>query len=392
MIRTHTHTHMPPVTIRKTSADELYKQGSRHWNFIRKTMITGSKCGLLFQKWKNAPMRKLIGEYTDWRNKQVISRKDEDQEVEEFDTNRIGKNAMAYGSYWEEKGAIPAYAEAVKHHYYALYPNSNVQVHTRKDDPTLEVFFYIQEEGVLMASPDSEVVITVETDDGRTIVEKGVLEVKCPVGGYAPKIGSGPGTSVEHPITYEKYSDLLKKGRYAEIRPNRPVPNFPAPRFSLTTPQKKEDAYIRSLTTWNREDSQWGEYYCQCVANLMLSDAEWIDFCVWTSGQLTLEADQKKRGDTWRQHHFWYKTRNDPHPNVHIERMYKSDPKIQQDWNELLRRARKWTVDLKSILEDNIAIFIAFLRKEREDPDLSLESVLIPPEACPDSPPPPSSP
>jgi hypothetical protein len=332
---------MHHVTVKPLDgSDDRFKQGTESWHRLRRTMVTGSRAGdLLYGKPGTKAYDDAMATYTTSERRAV---------------DKFLQELFDYGSNFEDT-AIAGYAEAIKHHYRVNYPDAtSITVDTRltKKD-ALETFFYIHEDGLIMASPDSEVEVVVNKADGTVVSEYGVLETKCPRGARYPEF------RCDKAVTYADSPDLLKRGRYSKK-------SLPRPSLSLIKKQKKSNIRVRpprerrvggsdEPQEWGLQNTEFRTYYVQCVANLMLSGRDWIDFCAWTS-------PDKVRNKT---HTFWYKENtSDPAPNIHIERMYRDDPRVMEDWEDIQERCNKWNGKNFPTLERNIKEFVAYLREE----------------------------
>ena len=55
---------------------------------------------------------------------------------------------------------------------------------------------------------------------------------------------------------------------------------------------------------------------------------------------------------------FWYKTKDDAHPNIHIVRVFASDPEVIKYWSKLEQVCRTWT---ETMFEPHLRLHIEHL-------------------------------
>lgn len=320
------------VRVGNSSKDARFHQRSPLWKRVRRCMMTGSSAGVLVNRGcKDTVTKKsLTATYTDGAVKEITG---------------IGKLNCDYGTHMEET-AIVDYTHVVAHHTRMSYPEYHVEVKVN------DVSFYVESEAKLMASPDGEVDITLTPKDessGLTPLSfKGVLEVKCPAGSY---FGKRAWAKTDRPISFRMFPDLLP-GAQKTTRKYGP-PKFEAPLFSLREPITFEETdkarfYRQSDTLGFGAKGAYSQYYFQCVANLMLSGREFIDFFVWTD-PVTVNG---------KGHRFFYKKQGEIFPSFHMERLYASDPQVQADYDILIKACEQWSYDYQRTLRANILAFL----------------------------------
>ena len=328
--------------IGNSSKNRKFHQKAELWHKVRKTMITGSSCGILMHRGsKDTTTRaKIKQSYASGKSEEITG---------------IGKLNCDYGNFMEDT-ALKDYAKVVKYKTEIDYPGCTATV-------TLEdISFYVEASGVLMASPDSEVNIWVEYPEGQgePFWIRGVVEVKCPAGSYFAKRRWARTTT---PITYQSYPDLLppprKEGDKPSSRKYGP-PAFEKPRLSLTRSQVVQDFFQPSTLQQDSgtpvttdkgfcANGVYSQYYFQCLANLILSDRDFIDFFVWTSPQKNVAQ---------KTHRFWYKDTDDPYPSMHLERLHVKDPLVQCDYERLINVCSTWIGDNYWFIRCNIEDFL----------------------------------
>ena len=323
---------------RVVGSSARYAQRGDLWKAFRRTMITGSVAGVLVHRGKKDTTTKseIFKSYTD----KAYVRRESD----------VGTLNMSYGTN-QEKRAIQHYLKMIETNYLTNYPGSSVSV-THED-----VDFYIHSSGMLMASPDSEITVTVNLPDGSSHVERGVLEVKTPTSTYFGKLNVLKDPT--RPITYSMFRDLLPTKQITNRKYG--PPHFPAPRLNIHKKQGTTDLY-RDYSTDDANFgpySEYSQYYFQVIANLFLSGREWADFAVWTDP--TEDKDKKS-------HSFYYKDATDPYRSLHVERFYASDPQVQRDYEVLMEAVKSWTATLKDTLKANVESFLLAISEDGEEP------------------------
>ena len=213
-----------------------------------------------------------------------------------------------------------------------------------------------------MSSPDAEVdVVVTSAEDGRTLISHaGVLKVKCPVGSFFRKKMSMHPRDPCNPITYTMHEHLLPTGAASE-KSRKFGPSLPPLRLNISGVfQKESDLYRTADDNAFSINGSYSQYFSQCLLNLMLSEREFCDFFVWTSD---VPSPSGKR------HTFWYKFQrpNDPYPSVHLERIYRNDPAIVEQYKDLLSSITLWTQAHAPVLNSNIDQFIAYLSREGQN-------------------------
>ena len=324
---------MPPYTYKhirvgNSSKDRQFAQRSVLWKAIRRTMLTGSTAGVLVHR-----------SAKDTTTKAALQKSY--REVDRLEMTGIGALNCAYGTNMEDR-ALGEYVKCVKRFYEVNNPTSTVDVRVE------QVSFYVEKAGLLMASPDGEVHVTLTHADGTVETSNGVVEVKCPASSFFAKRGSYK--DVKTPITHAMYSDLLPVS--TSTRKYGP-PGFPKPRLDLHTPRTVKEMYCNPTSEFGAA-GLYSQYYFQCVANLMLSTLEWVDFYVWTDPTKHRDPqDGEPKG-----HRFYYKDPQDEFASVHLERLYACDPVVIRDWEALLEAAREWSRENQAVLRRNIDLFL----------------------------------
>ena len=153
-------------------------------------MMTGSQAGLIHNK----------GTHNTGNPTKVNQFYTEPTKNEEY--SDMLTDMFTYGTNMEPH-AIKAYKLTIHHWHEVQYPGQSVEV------STVDVNFYIHYAGLVMASPDGEVNITITNPDGSQTKEEGVLEVKTPCGKYFGVHDSWFICDPKKPITYQNYSNLL---------------------------------------------------------------------------------------------------------------------------------------------------------------------------------------
>ena len=332
-----------------------FAQGSLKWVAVRRTMVTGSNVGVLVHPTpgNTTNAKKLSMSYAEKKNVEDLR-----AEMVLGEDTFQAKKIFKYGSL-HEKDAVEEYRRVMKGLYTRTYPGRTVS-----DVEWESVDFYVHKEGILMASPDGEVTITLDKGTETEEVHRGIIECKCPVGGYFMSFGSADPAI---PITYAKYPWLLKPS------PNRKTPLkwgrdvLSKPKLDLGLTDQLNDK--RSLyQTGEKDTSAWytpsfsikgyfSQHYVQVLCNLFLSGCDFGDYIVWT--------DPTAHPET---HRFWYKHASDRHPSIHIERVYSSDPQAMEDWARVQEMARGFTSELRNHLQDNIRTLLSSFGQEKSLP------------------------
>ena len=335
------------IRVEATDEHPDWHQKGKLWKLIRKTMLTASTAGIIHNnssKAKNTvSLKDLNTSYTDESYTPRLS--------------AVAKKNMEYGNNMESR-AIDDYKVLMKSHYEECYPGASVSVEVNTD-----VNMYIHQFGLVLASPDGEVTVTVTPPEGEPIVERGVIEVKAPVGSTFVKERDWRGylLSPARPITYTINKFLLPDNT-SKNRKYGP-PTFPEPRLQLGVKQTKEQLYRTQGSDANfGPDGIYSQYYFQSILNMYLSGREFVDFIVWTDATKTTAG---------KQHTFFYKesrSATDRFPSVHVERLYASDPHNKAAYNTILSEIRSWTERYSQALEANIDHFLDEVAGEGEEP------------------------
>ena len=152
-----------------TVSDEMWEQGSTLWLRIRKCMMTASNCGVLLKNGGRNTITapKLNAGY------EALPGKPEPP----FEPTAVLN--MKHGSAHEKK-ARDDYVEVIKEYYKRMFPGQNVAV------KATDISFYVHKDGILLASPDGEIDVTVFEADGITPHKtfRGLVELKCPASTY----------------------------------------------------------------------------------------------------------------------------------------------------------------------------------------------------------------
>ena len=355
----------PHIRVTAVGEDTDYAQKGKKWKLLRRCMMTASNAGKTHNK----------GHHDTPPNPTKLS----ESYMKPFDSlddvSDVVKDNMAYGNHMEKR-AVKKYTDVVRHYYMVQYPNHNVEV------TTTDVAFYIHAAGLFMASPDSEVDVTVTDRTGKEVLKtQGVLEVKCPVHTYFAKRDPRYIKDPKKPITYGMWEWLIPGPHLESTDRKYGGGSLPAPKMDLSKKQKETDLY-RERHTVDRHfgiDGRYSQYFSQCLLNLFLSEREWCDFFVWA------DDTPDKKGRT---HQFWYKPNRegDPFPSIHIERIYRDDPLIKEMYMDLLASIKLWTQSHSQALKANINEFLQEISKGGEE-ELTLPE-LDPAEGeehCPES-------
>ena len=162
------------------------------------------------------------------------------------------------------------------------------------------------------------------------------------------------------PITYDMHPNLLPSGFDSE-RGRKYGPSLVPPRLNISGVfQQEADLYRTADDNAFSINGAYSQYFAQCLLNLMLSDREFCDFFVWTSDTPS---------PTGCKHAFWYKFKrpDDPYPSVHLERIYRNDPAIVEQYTDLLNSITLWMQGHSPALNSNIDQFIAHLSREGQN-------------------------
>ena len=150
-----------------------------------------------------------------------------------------------------------------------VYPDKHVTV-----EISTEHNFYLHHEGVLMASPDGEVDITVAEKHETSIIDRklqGVLEFKCPTSSF---FNDSQDADPQSEVTYADYPLLLTKLKWSRQY-------LKVPKFDLGNPSVADSfLYMKDKTDAFGPRGAFSQYYYQCIANLFLSGCDFIDFVV----------------------------------------------------------------------------------------------------------------
>lgn len=250
----------------------MWEQGSSLWLSIRKCMMTASNCGVLL---KNGG-----------RNTVTVPKLSEGYEAlpgkppRPFEPTAVLN--MKHGSTHEKK-ARDEYVEALKGYYKRMFPGKNVSV------KATDISFYVHKDGILLASPDGQIDVTVFEDDGVTPHKtfEGLVEVKCPASTYfVMNRTARPEDDVTYALWPTLLPDVVEPGR--KMARKWAPPDLGRPAFDMNRPHveatDKSSLYIDPSHPGAFDGkSSYSQYFAQCVANLMLSGCDFIDFVVWTS-------------------------------------------------------------------------------------------------------------
>lgn len=329
-----------------------FAQGGLKWVAVRRTMVTGSNIGVLVHPTPGNTMnaKKLHMQYSEKKSVEDIR-----SEMVLGEDTFQAKKIFKYGSI-HESDAVEEYRRIMKSLYQRTYPGRTVS-----EVEWESVDFYVHKEGILMASPDGEVTITLDKGTEREEVHRGIIECKCPVGGYFMSFGSADPAI---PITYNKYPWLLTPS------PNRKTPMkwgsevLSKPKLDLRmSDQLTNPASLYQTPNEGHSFSMKGyfsQHYAQVVSNLFLSGRDFGDYIVWT--------DPTVDPTTGKTHRFWYKHVWDPHPSIHVERVYRNDPQVLEDWQRIQEMARGFTSELRNHLQANVRTLLSSFGQENALP------------------------
>lgn len=234
--------------------DDEFAQKSQGWCDLRACFMTASQ----LDAWRMAP--------TTTKYKNALSKKEDHVmgQPSKDVIEGIAQRAMAWGNLNED---------VARNEYVA-----NELPDTYRIDTGVHIML---DEGMqIAASPDGLVY------DGDTLV--GVLEIKCPVGQAFVS-----NTTMPVQLNIQDLRDKVKI--------------TPGAKYSIGALQ----SYSPSDKTKNFN------HYCQCLANLFISGAQWIDYMVWTPPR-----------NKWA-------TEKEEHQNYRVTRLRKDDEAIQKDWKRL---------------------------------------------------------
>ena len=262
----------PPPMSHWTISDEMWEQGSKMWLRIRKCMMTASNCGVLL---KNGGRNTTTGPKLN-AGYEALPGKPEPP----FEPTAVLN--MKHGSAHEKK-ARDDYVEVIKEYYQRMFPGQNVAVKAN------DISFYVHRDGILLASPDGEIDVTVFEADGITPHKTihGLVELKCPASTYFVMHKTArPEDDVTYALWPTLLPDVAEPGR--KMARKWAPPDLGRPAFDVNKPHieatDKSSLYINPSDPGAFDGkSSYSQYFAQCVANLMLSGREWIDFAVWTS-------------------------------------------------------------------------------------------------------------
>ena len=287
-----------------------FEQCGEMWKALYCMMLTGSQAGLIHNKGVH-----------DTRNKEKVKRfYTEPAKNKEYGDTLT--DMFTYGTHME-LCAVEAYKVAIHVWYQKQYPGQSVTV------DTVDVNFYIHYTGLVMASPDSEVNVTITNPDGSMEKEHGMLEVKTLCSKYFGVQNSYFVYDPKRPITYKNFPNLLPG--LSETHCKYGPESLPRPCLDLSKKQTKEELYHNNNTfdLYFLAEGVYSQYFCQCLLNLFLSEQEWCDFCVWT------DATPSKKGLV---HTFYYKHNcpDNKFKSIHIEHIYRNDPAVIAMFDNLM--------------------------------------------------------
>ena len=163
----------------------------------------------------------------------------------------------------------------------------------------------------IAASPDAYVY----HDDSLDATLVGVVEFKCPVGDFFAQ----------------------KDNRHLDPRKKEDMPNILG-KFKIKPGKQYVEMY--NLKTHNKG------YYYQCMANLFLTSAEWIDFVAWVP-QGAFNFPDSPVGQ----------------PNIRVHRFYRSA--MEADWSELQSKLISRHSLYRNVFTQNMEAFLSRYKQTR---------------------------
>ena len=225
------------------------RQGSKAWKDLRACFITGSQFHIFVKPSHLTKFKKALAEKAShWKGGVEATIPDALQ-------------MMFNWGHFHEKIAREQY----RLQKILEFPNADVSVRD-------SVAMMIDDEGMIAASPDGVVTITNEPP--------GVIEIKCPVGNY-----------------FFKKRDVANPAKYD---------------VGVTTDEQRDKLYSDMSTSdigrkyydMDREFRIGGkleEHYLQCIGNLHLSGAVWLDYIVYTPHLKWYKGSHMRVKRIWRE-------------------------------------------------------------------------------------------
>ena len=204
------------------------RQGTKVWKDLRSCFITGSQFKAFSRPASSAIYKKVVQEKRDYWGG-VHS------------TNPLALDrTMEWGTFHEDVAR-----EAYKKHLESTRKPGTVNVHT-------EVSMLIDEGGMIATSPDG--VVTIENEP------RGVIEIKCPPGFFFFKVRD---------VGDPKYDvrTLNDEGREELYKSMKGLTEVGAKYYDM-------DNQFRL-------GGKLEDHYLQCLGNLHLSEAQWLDYIVF---------------------------------------------------------------------------------------------------------------
>ena len=334
-----------------------FAQGTENWKQMRSCFVTASYAAEVVRIRKDRKIRYAQQKQAEWSLDGQTYLGDQFLEEPSYGA-QIMRKSMEYGSV-HEKRALENYTRALTETYQSAYQDVRVA--------TAEVAFYVNKECTLLASPDGEVSISYTRPDGVPGAEFGLVEIKCPVGAFFREHREA---RTDRDITFQKYPGLLLSDKNA---------NIPAPKFSLRTLKDKESIRRKARDTTGPHaftiynESPYKKWYIQCLCNLYTAPNSplFIDLCIWTAPS----APYAQGTHTW-----WFKERDgapkEPHPNLYVERFYRDDPLVLEDWSAVNRNIQAFYIEHSDMFYRNI---MNCLRQWNAETQVSPDSAVEPP-------------
>ena len=226
---------------------------------------------------------------------------------------------------WKENGSPLDWVKCIKYGVrhedtarddYSAFLRANGTPHDMKVD----VGISIDPDGMFGASPDGIVV-------DRINEERGVVEIKCPSGGF---FKMNPTWDVEQVIPKESVEST-----------------------NVSTLPKWAQQWVGTSTIPKGVREANRPYYDQCIVNMYVQGAKWVDFVVW-------QPHQKwgVRGKKW----------GAPTPSFGIERIDESD-QTESDFKAIVARIDEVYKKYANEFRDNRIAFLYLYRENEAVPD-----------------------
>jgi len=270
----------------KGEAHNGMKQGSEVWKDLRSCFITGSQYHAWTRPSHLAIYKKVVAEKSaHWKG------------VAGKPTPKALQRMFDWG-HFHEGVARQNYTSRLV----TQFPTQNVSVRDH-------VAMFIDDEGMIAASPDGIVTITNEPS--------GVIEIKCPTGNFFWK---------RKDITDPKYdvANLDKTGLDSLYR---------------EMANSEVGAKYYDMDNQLRIGGKLEDHYLQCLGNLHLSNAEWCDYIVFAPFTE------------------WYRAKDGTRSNMRVKRLTKKD--TLADWEVTLSALENAYKDNVDVFTENVESYLA---------------------------------